>query len=173
MSFNLKYWGQNPYFKWSPQVSFYITGHWRARRSLKAASFDDYKELAEASGGQAIQVSKSQLPDATDVILDTSTSALVFCIFCNIFLACLGLISFKHKSHTSFILFVFLSHLHQVTVLQRAGNPGKQETFPFMVDESLKNITIYITGTSITYTLTNPGGSRQFPMPCLQWLKIL
>ncbi|KAM7393688.1 hypothetical protein PAMP_020542 [Pampus punctatissimus] len=106
-------------------VSFFMTGGIkRRRRSLRAASFNDYKDLALASGGQAIQVSKSQLPEATDVILDTSTSALV-------------------------------------TVLQRARNPGKQETFPFMLDESLKNITIYITGTSITFTLTNPAGVSQ------------
>lgn len=50
----------------------------RHRRSLKAASFQDYKDLALASGGQAIQVTKAQLPQATDVILDTSTSALVW-----------------------------------------------------------------------------------------------
>ncbi|XP_070775599.1 von Willebrand factor A domain-containing protein 7 [Enoplosus armatus] len=106
-------------------VSFFMTGaSRRRRRSLRAASFEDYKDLALASGGQAIQVSKSQLPEATDVILDTSTSALV-------------------------------------TLLQRARNPGKQETFPFMLDESLKNITIYITGTSITFTLTNPAGVSQ------------
>ncbi|KAM7418547.1 hypothetical protein PAMA_015926 [Pampus argenteus] len=106
-------------------VSFFITGNIkRRRRSLTAASFNDYKDLALASGGQAIQVSKSQLPEATDVILDTSTSALV-------------------------------------TVLQRARNPGKQEIFPFMLEESLKNITIYITGTSVTFTLTNPAGVSQ------------
>ncbi|XP_067440261.1 von Willebrand factor A domain-containing protein 7-like isoform X2 [Thunnus thynnus] len=106
-------------------VSFFITDiSTRRRRSLSAASFDDYKDLALVSGGQAIHVSKKQLPEATDVILDTSTSALV-------------------------------------TVLQRARNPGKQETFPFTLDESLKNITIYITGTSITFTLTNPAGVSQ------------
>ncbi|XP_051241398.1 von Willebrand factor A domain-containing protein 7-like [Dicentrarchus labrax] len=106
-------------------VSFFMTGaSRRRRRSLRAPSFEDYKDLALASGGQAIQVSKSQLPQATDVILDTSTSALV-------------------------------------TVLQRARNPGKQETFPFVLDETLKNITIYITGTSITFTLTNPAGVSQ------------
>ena len=33
--------------------------------------------MALASGGQYIEVSKSQLPQATDIILDTSTSALV------------------------------------------------------------------------------------------------
>uniref|UniRef100_A0A3B4VQH6 von Willebrand factor A domain containing 11 n=1 Tax=Seriola dumerili TaxID=41447 RepID=A0A3B4VQH6_SERDU len=95
----------------------------RRRRSLGTGSFEDYKDLAVASGGLAIQVSKRQLPQATDVILDTSTSALV-------------------------------------TVLQRARNSGKQETFPFILDESLQNITIYITGTSITFTLTNPAVSQ-------------
>ncbi|XP_071360801.1 von Willebrand factor A domain-containing protein 7-like [Trachinotus anak] len=106
-------------------VSFFMTGaSRRRRRSLRADPFNDYKDLALASGGQAIQVSKKQLPQATDVILDTSTSALV-------------------------------------TVLQRARNPGKQETFPFILDESLQNITIYITGTSITFTLTNPASVSQ------------
>uniref|UniRef100_A0A8C9Y1S7 von Willebrand factor A domain containing 11 n=3 Tax=Sander lucioperca TaxID=283035 RepID=A0A8C9Y1S7_SANLU len=107
-------------------VSFLISaGGGRRRRSLSAASsFEDYIELALASGGQAIQVSKAQLPEATDVIIDTSTSALV-------------------------------------TVLQRARNPGKQETFPFMLDESLKNITVYLTGTSISFILTNPAGVSQ------------
>uniref|UniRef100_A0A3P9MM20 von Willebrand factor A domain containing 11 n=1 Tax=Oryzias latipes TaxID=8090 RepID=A0A3P9MM20_ORYLA len=58
-------------------VSFFMTGtSSRRRRSLRAASFEDYKDLALASGGQAIQVSKAQLPQATDIILDTSTSAL-------------------------------------------------------------------------------------------------
>ncbi|KAF7655978.1 hypothetical protein LDENG_00047630 [Lucifuga dentata] len=106
-------------------VSFFMTtDSRRRRRSLRSASFNDYKDLALASGGQAIQVSKRQLPQATDIILDTSTSALV-------------------------------------TVLQRARNPGKQETFPFMLDESLKNITVYITGSAITFTLTNPAGLSQ------------
>ncbi|XP_074484873.1 von Willebrand factor A domain-containing protein 7-like [Sebastes fasciatus] len=106
-------------------VSFFMTGpSGRRRRSLRSGSFEDYKYLALASGGQAIQVTKKQLPEATDVILDTSTSALV-------------------------------------TVLQRARNPGKQETFPFMFDESLKNITIYITGKTMTFTLTNPAGVSQ------------
>lgn len=62
------------------QVTFLMTGAGagvRRRRSLRAGSFQDYKDLALASGGQAIQVTKTQLPQATDVILDTSTSALV------------------------------------------------------------------------------------------------
>ncbi|XP_051241399.1 von Willebrand factor A domain-containing protein 7 [Dicentrarchus labrax] len=106
-------------------VSFFMTGaSRRRRRSLSAASLEDYKDLALASGGQAIQVSKRQLAQATDVILDTSTSALV-------------------------------------TVLQCVRRLRNQETFPFVLDETLKNITIYITGTSITFTLTNPAGVSQ------------
>ncbi|KAM3864968.1 von Willebrand factor A domain-containing protein 7 [Diretmus argenteus] len=106
-------------------VSFFLTrGRSRRRRSLSASPFDTYKDLALASGGQAIEVAKKQLPQATDIILDSSTSALV-------------------------------------TILQRARNPGKQETFPFMVDESLKNITLYITGTSVRFTLTDPAGVSQ------------
>uniref|UniRef100_A0A3Q2PIE1 von Willebrand factor A domain containing 11 n=1 Tax=Fundulus heteroclitus TaxID=8078 RepID=A0A3Q2PIE1_FUNHE len=102
-------------------VSFFMTSFSsrRRRRSLGAASFSDYMDLALASGGQAIQVSKSQLPQATDIILDTSTSALV-------------------------------------TVFQRAVTGGGLKTFIFVLDESLKSITIYITGTSLTFTLTNP-----------------
>ncbi|XP_071360796.1 von Willebrand factor A domain-containing protein 7-like [Trachinotus anak] len=106
-------------------VSFYKTvKSTRRRRSPGADSFKDYEDLALASGGLAIHVSKRQLHKATDIILDTSTAALV-------------------------------------TVLQWARNPGKQETFPFVLDESLQNITIYITGTSITFTLTNPAGVSQ------------
>ncbi|KAM3623176.1 uncharacterized protein V6R79_007988 [Siganus canaliculatus] len=105
-------------------VSFFMTSFSRRRRREVRASFDDYRELALASGGQAIEVSKSQLPQATDIILDTSTSALV-------------------------------------TVLQRARNPGEKESFPFTLDQSLKNVTIYITGTYITFTMINPSGVTQ------------
>ncbi|KAM9792587.1 von Willebrand factor A domain-containing protein 7-like [Neosynchiropus ocellatus] len=105
-------------------VSFFMTSLTRRRRRAVGATFNDYKDLALASGGQAIQVSKRELPQATDVILDTSTSALV-------------------------------------TVLQRARNPGKPETFSFLLDGSLSKVTIYITGTSISFTLTDPAGVTQ------------
>lgn len=36
-----------------------------------------YYDLAKASGGQAIQVSKSDLSQATEIIEDSSVSALV------------------------------------------------------------------------------------------------
>eukprot|EP00063_Salmo_salar_P090551 XP_014065386.1 PREDICTED: von Willebrand factor A domain-containing protein 7-like [Salmo salar] len=109
-------------------VSFFITfpGARRSRRAVesRAATFENYKDLALASGGQAISVTKENLPQATDVIIDSSTSALV-------------------------------------TVLQRARNPGNAETFSFLLDESLNNITIYITGKSLTFTLKNPAGVTQ------------
>lgn len=107
------------------KVSFLMTGSGRSRRALPVrAKFDTYRELALASGGQAILVSKANLPQATDIIIDSSTSALV-------------------------------------TVLQRARNPGTVEAFPFLLDGSLNNITIYITGTSIPFTLKNPAGVTQ------------
>lgn len=106
-------------------VSFFMTGAGRSRRDLPVrAKFDTYRDVALASGGQAILVSKASLPQATDIIIDSSTSALV-------------------------------------TVLQRARNPGTMEVFPFLLDGSLNNITIYITGTSIPFTLKNPAGVTQ------------
>uniref|UniRef100_A0A4W5RGT8 Uncharacterized protein n=1 Tax=Hucho hucho TaxID=62062 RepID=A0A4W5RGT8_9TELE len=114
----------------SLQVSFFMTGDGagarRRRRGVESstATFETYKDLTLASGGQAIGVTKENRPQATDVIIDSSTSALV-------------------------------------TVLQRARNPGRVETFSFLLDESLKNITIYITGKSLTFTLKNPAGVTQ------------
>ncbi|XP_060950440.1 von Willebrand factor A domain-containing protein 7 [Limanda limanda] len=105
-------------------VTFFMTGSGRRRRrSTAGQAFEQYKNLSLASGGQAILVSKKQLPQATGIIRDTSTSALV-------------------------------------TILQRAVNPGKKETFLFMVDESIKNVTIYITEANV-FSLTNPAGVTQ------------
>ncbi|KAL1023649.1 hypothetical protein UPYG_G00044030 [Umbra pygmaea] len=107
-------------------VSFFTTGDGAGarRRKRSVGTFDTYKDLALASGGQAIVVSKGNLSQATDIIVDTSTSTLV-------------------------------------TVLQRARNPGRAETFSFQLDESLTNITIYITGRFLRFTLTNPVGVTQ------------
>lgn len=52
----------------------------RSARSVRASAptgFQVYYDFALASGGQAIEVTKAQLPSATEIILDTSTSALV------------------------------------------------------------------------------------------------
>ncbi|KAL7390224.1 hypothetical protein ABVT39_017352 [Epinephelus coioides] len=83
-----------------------------------------YRDLAQASGGLAIEVSKSELLEATSIITQTSSSSLV-------------------------------------TLLQAARNPGKAENFTFTVDESVKNLTVYITGNSVTFTLISPSGVSQ------------
>ncbi|XP_071362498.1 von Willebrand factor A domain-containing protein 7-like isoform X2 [Trachinotus anak] len=80
-----------------------------------------YRDLAQASGGQAIEVAKSELLGATSIITESSSSSLV-------------------------------------TLLQAARSPGKAENFTFTVDESVKNLTIYITGRSATFTLISPTG---------------
>lgn len=148
------------------QVSFFMTDKTlRHRRSVRAASFEDYKDLALASGGQAIQVSKSQLPKATDVILDTSTSALVRISS----LKQPPVLKWLKEPKASSPVWLFPSFL-QVTVLQRARSGGREETFSFMLDESLRNITVYITGSSITFTLTNPAGNSELPVVVrLRW----
>ncbi|XP_037835112.1 von Willebrand factor A domain-containing protein 7-like [Kryptolebias marmoratus] len=81
-----------------------------------------YRDLAQASGGQAIQVTKSQLLEATSIIRESISASLA-------------------------------------VLLQAARNPGKTENFTFAVDESVTNLTIYITGTSIDFTLIDPSGS--------------
>ncbi|KAG9275573.1 von Willebrand factor A domain-containing protein 7-like [Astyanax mexicanus] len=58
-------------------VNFFKTSGTRSRRSTGSSDFELYSNLALASGGQAIRVSKAELPKATDIIIDTSTSALV------------------------------------------------------------------------------------------------
>ncbi|XP_067297300.1 von Willebrand factor A domain-containing protein 7 [Pseudorasbora parva] len=106
-------------------VSFFMTPSRRRRRALKASSqFQVYYDMALASGGQAIEVSKSSLSQATDIIVDTSTSALV-------------------------------------TILQRSRDPGRVESFSFLLDESVSNATIYITGSSLTFKLHSPTGVSQ------------
>lgn len=48
--------------------------------------------------------------------------------------------------------------MFQVTLLQAARNPGKAESFTFMIDDSVTNPTVYVTGESITFTLISPTG---------------
>uniref|UniRef100_A0A8C2KG00 von Willebrand factor A domain-containing protein 7-like n=1 Tax=Cyprinus carpio TaxID=7962 RepID=A0A8C2KG00_CYPCA len=106
-------------------VSFFMTASRRSKRTLTASTqFQVYYDMALASGGQAIEVSKSSLSQATDIIVDTSTSALV-------------------------------------TILQRSRNPGLVESIPFLLDKSVSNTTIYITGSSLTFNLRSPTGVTQ------------
>ncbi|KAM8740973.1 von Willebrand factor A domain-containing protein 7-like [Acanthopagrus schlegelii] len=118
-------------------VNFMITGGglFRRRRQigndqqqqqsrLSTSDLQLYRDLAQTSGGQSIEVTKSELPEAVSIITESSSSSLV-------------------------------------TLLQAARTPGKAENFIFTVDESVKNLTLYITGTSVTFTLISPSGVSQ------------
>ncbi|XP_041864762.1 uncharacterized protein LOC121654612 [Melanotaenia boesemani] len=83
-----------------------------------------YRDLAQVSGGQAIEVTKAELPAATRIITQSATSSLV-------------------------------------TLLQAARSPGQVDKFTFIVDETMTNITVYITGQSVTFTLVSPAGVSQ------------
>ncbi|XP_035521927.1 von Willebrand factor A domain-containing protein 7-like [Morone saxatilis] len=83
-----------------------------------------YRDLAQASGGQAIEVTKSELQVATSIIVESSSSSLV-------------------------------------TLLQASRSPGKAENFTFTVDDSLKNLRMYITASSVSFTLISPSGESQ------------
>ncbi|XP_076139012.1 von Willebrand factor A domain-containing protein 7-like [Alosa pseudoharengus] len=93
-------------------------------RFFDPSSIQLYQELALASGGQAIQVTKEDLPQATSIIEDSTTSALV-------------------------------------TIFQAVRNPGKAENFSFIVDDSLRKLTVYITGSSPIFTIISPTGVTQ------------
>ncbi|XP_037543286.1 von Willebrand factor A domain-containing protein 7-like [Nematolebias whitei] len=83
-----------------------------------------YRELAQASGGQAIEVTTSELQAATAVITQSMNSSLV-------------------------------------TLLQAARSPGTADNFTFLVDETVINLIVYITGRSVTFTLISPTGASQ------------
>ncbi|XP_056135621.1 von Willebrand factor A domain-containing protein 7-like [Lampris incognitus] len=94
-------------------------------RALAQADAQLYRDLAEVSGGQAIEVTKADLALATAVIEDSSATAVV-------------------------------------TVYHAAVNPGKPANFTFTVDGTMRNLTVYITGSSsLSSTLTAPTGVSQ------------
>lgn len=111
-------------------VTFFLTDSTtvnRRRREanrLSASAAQLYKDLAQASGGQAIELSKSELTTAASIITESASSSLV-------------------------------------TLLQAVRNPGKDDTFSFIVDETVTNVRVYITGRSFTFTLTSPTGETQ------------
>ncbi|KAI4879515.1 hypothetical protein NFI96_006856 [Prochilodus magdalenae] len=115
------------------KVSFLLTNALSRRRSRRSAltnaanSF--YQQLAQLSGGQAIEVTKATLPLATAIIKDSITSSLG----------------------------------GAVTLLQVDSSQTK--TFSFLVDPRVQNMTLYITGLSINFTLQNPAGVSQNSTP--------
>ncbi|XP_077427146.1 von Willebrand factor A domain-containing protein 7-like [Vanacampus margaritifer] len=109
------------------EVTFMLTDvlSTRRKRALNQADAQLYRDLARASGGQAIEVRKSDLALATSVIEDSSSSAVV-------------------------------------TIFQVVMNPGKPDNFTFTLDSSIRNIIIYITGTSaLAFNLTSSTGVSQ------------
>ncbi|XP_029949228.1 von Willebrand factor A domain-containing protein 7-like [Salarias fasciatus] len=95
-------------------------------RSMTQAETEIYRDLARASGGQTIEVSKLDLTQATAVIEDLTANAVV-------------------------------------TVFQAAVDPGRPMNFSFVIDASVRNIIIYITGVqrSLTFRLTSSTGVSQ------------
>ncbi|XP_056590951.1 von Willebrand factor A domain-containing protein 7 [Triplophysa dalaica] len=93
-------------------------------RSMSQSEMQFYRDLAHASGGQAIEVTKTTLSQATEVIMDSTISALV-------------------------------------TVLQVIGSSANAENISFLLDSSLSNVTVYITGVSPHFTLYSPTGVSQ------------
>ncbi|KAJ7997392.1 hypothetical protein DPEC_G00228510 [Dallia pectoralis] len=115
-------------------VNFMLTGSLsfaRRRRgsqglSSRVAASDSrvYIDLAQTSGGLTIQTTKTELPQANSIIVDSSNSSLV-------------------------------------TILEAVRSTGKAERFSFTVDEGVRNLTVYITGRSLSFTLTSPSGVSQ------------
>ncbi len=70
------------------------------------------------------------------------------CIFKELSPICLSFV--QMFAHTVFI--------YQVTILQCSRDPGLVENFPFLLDRSVSNTTIYITGTGLTFNLRSPTG---------------
>lgn len=60
---------------WSDEQELFE--HERKRRSLSNPLNRVYEELAEASGGLAIEATKKTLPMATSIITDAASSAMV------------------------------------------------------------------------------------------------
>ncbi|XP_030643654.1 von Willebrand factor A domain-containing protein 7-like [Chanos chanos] len=105
-------------------VNFLLTNARSTRRRLSNPLNQIYQDLADASGGQAIEVTKDTLSQATSIVEDTSSSALVKLFFA-------------------------------------VRSPAKAENFSILVDSSVTNLTIYITGISPAFTITSPSGLSQ------------
>ncbi|KAM4547257.1 von Willebrand factor A domain-containing protein 7-like [Fundulus diaphanus] len=93
-------------------------------RKIAESDAQLYRDLAQASGGQAIEVTKAELPAATTIITQFARSSVV-------------------------------------TLLQASRSREQTDSFNFIVDETVSNPTVYITGRSLTFTITSPTGASQ------------
>ncbi|KAM8741550.1 von Willebrand factor A domain-containing protein 7-like [Acanthopagrus schlegelii] len=91
---------------------------------ISASDAQLYTDLAQTSGGLAVEVSKSELPEAIGIITESSSSSLV-------------------------------------TLLQAARNPGEADDFTFIVDETVTDPRVHITGRSVRFTVISPTGESQ------------
>ncbi|XP_047463501.1 von Willebrand factor A domain-containing protein 7-like [Mugil cephalus] len=92
-------------------------------RCISAADAQLYRDLAQVSGGLAVEVTASELPVVTSLIAESSSAS-------------------------------------QVILLHAARNHGK-DTFHFLVDETVQNPTVYITGRSVSFMIKSPTGASQ------------
>lgn len=129
--------------------------HRSAQSPMTRSDTQLYYDLARASGGQAIEVSKSDLSLATSIIEDSSANARVGQQLGKPHLTASGVVLHVGKQFN----FSFSPSLFQVTVFRVVRNPGRPDVFTFTVDGSLQNMTAYITGaSSLTFNLTSPSG---------------
>lgn len=144
------------------QVNFIISGSTVAnRRRLRNnnqqthSRIDElesqlYRDLAQTSGGQAAEVATGDLTEAINILIESTSASLV---------------ASPRSDYQFSRLQDFTRHLFlfnpQVTLLQAARNPGKTDDFTFRVDETVVNPAVFITGRSITYTLTSPTGNTR------------
>lgn len=148
------------------QVNFIISGSTVANRRrlrsgeqqqhsrIEEAESQLYRDLAQTSGGQAVEVTTSEVSEAISVLTESDSASLVA-------------LPTSHRRLCSaaalrLVTQAFVPKL-QVTLLQAARNPGQTDTFTFLMDQTVENPVVYITGTSVTFVLTSPTGN---PAPC-------
>lgn len=146
------------------QVNFVISGSTVANRRrlrngnqqqhsrINEAELQVYRDLAQTSGGQAVEVMTSEVSEAISVLTESNTASLVV----------LPTTRRRFLSAFRLIALVFVSKL-KVTLLQATRNPGLTDTFTFLVDQTVENPVVYITGRSVTFVLTSPTGNTA---PC-------
>lgn len=130
---------------------------------IEEAESQLYRDLAQTSGGQAVEVTTSEVSEVIGVLTEFNSASLV--ALPNVSPQVLQRCS---VAVVRLLMQAFVPKL-QVTLLQAARNPGKTDTFTFLVDQTVENPVVYITGRSVTFVLTNPTGN---PAPCRQRLSL-
>lgn len=127
-------------------------GNQQQHGRINEAELQVYRDLAQTSGGQAVEVMTSEVSEAISVLTESNSASLVV----------LPTTRRKFLSAFRLIKVIFVPKL-QVTLLQAARNPGMTDTFTFLVDQTVENPVVYITGRSVNFVLTSPTGNTA---PC-------